>query len=154
MTIHSTFFHNQETAQLLARLHQLCFSKPWDEEAFSKLLAGHGIVCQILQRDETPVGFCLYQIVEDEAEILTLGIIPNARRRSNGLTLLLQGENYLSAKKVSRLFLEVSSANSAAVTLYGKCGFQEIGFRKNYYSEKNNKFDAIVMSKLLCKVNL
>lgn len=114
-------------------------------------MSGNGTVCQILELEETPIGFCLYQIVQDEAEILTLGIVPPARRQSNGHLLLQHGEKYLSGRNVSRLFLEVSSANIAALPLYEKNNFQKTGLRKNYYVENNKKFDAIIMSKLLYK---
>lgn len=114
-------------------------------------MKGYGIISQILEQDEVPIGFCLYQTVQDEAEVLTLGIVPTARQQSHGHLLLQQGEKYLSEHHVSRLFLEVSSANTAALTLYKKNNFQKIGLRKNYYIENKKKFDAIIMSKLLYK---
>ena len=41
------------------------------------------------------------------------------------------------------IFLEVRETNRAAYQLYSKIGFQEIGRRKNYYSEPVE--DALMM---------
>ena len=40
--------------------------------------------------------------------------------------------------------LEVNEENDAAINLYKKAGFEEVGIRKKYYNGKNN---AIIMTK-------
>lgn len=149
MTANSIFFHNTETAALLCELHSSCFSKPWNEKAFTDLLSNRGTISQILEVDEKPIGFSLYQLAADEAEILTFGVLPEERRRAHGQTLLHHAEAHLKKQNIVRIILEVSTANVSAQHLYKKCGFKKAAIRKNYYHENGGYVDAILMDKKL-----
>ena len=144
-----TNFDTPVAAKLLSQLHKLCFSKEWDEKAFSELLQLSSTTAQIISLAEKPCAFCLYQIVGEDAEILTLGVIPDMRGNSVGHFLLSQGIDPLVKAGVHRLFLEVSETNVSALKLYEQFGFIKIGLRKNYYKEKDSRADAIVMEKPL-----
>ena len=48
-----------------------------------------------------------------------------------------------------RVFLEVRPSNPAAIALYHREGFNEIGRRPRYYPAKDGREDAIVMAKEL-----
>lgn len=149
MTFTSDFFDQPEVCSLLAELHKECFASAWTIQDFNDLLQTEGTVAQIISEEDHPIGFCLYRILFEEAEILTLGILPVYRNRSAGETLLAQGTLELADKGAERVFLEVSEANPAAIQLYRKSGFQEISRRKNYYTEENKKSDALIMQKQL-----
>ncbi|MEH6495338.1 MAG: GNAT family N-acetyltransferase [Pseudomonas marincola] len=136
-------------APLLAALHEQCFDKAWTEKAFTDLLALPSTTAEIIMDGEIPIGFCLYQISFDEAEILTVGIIPSARGLSAGSALLARGFTYLADRDVKRLLLEVSATNSPAIKVYQKCGFSEIGRRKAYYREESGQVDALMFEKFL-----
>lgn len=84
---------------------------------------------------------CLWRIV-DEAHITLLGVHPHYQRQGLGQALLLslmQAAHYYHS---TRMTLEVSVANSVAVALYTKFGFQIAGRRPHYY---DNGDDALVM---------
>ncbi|MBL4906251.1 MAG: ribosomal protein S18-alanine N-acetyltransferase [Sneathiella sp.] len=149
MTAKSTFFNNGNAADLLAGLHSSCFSKGWSKRNFQQLLRQPGTFAQILEEADNPVAFSLYQVAIEEAEILTIGVLPEVRGRSYGHILLQQGEKYLFTKGVIRLLLEVSATNIPAIRLYEKRQFKKIGTRKNYYRESGKKVDAIIMDKKL-----
>lgn len=147
MTFKSDFFYRAEVCLLLSELHKECFAHAWTKQDFNDLFQSEGTVAQIVSEADHPVGFCLYRLLFEEAEILTLGILPTCRNRSAGETLLRQGKPELVEKGVERIFLEVSETNLAAIQLYKKSGFQEISMRKNYYSEGSKKSDALIMQK-------
>ena len=136
-------------APLLSALHAQCFEQPWDEKAFSELLSLPSTAAHIVTNDDIPLGFCFYQITQDEAEILSVGIVPAKRGLSAGTALLAHGFKFLADRQVNRLLLEVSETNTAARTLYLKSGFTEIGRRKGYYREKGTRRDALMYEKLL-----
>ena len=74
------------SARQLAALHGLCFEMAWDEAAFISLMAGSGVQAIIIDGpDNKAAGFGVIRIVLDEAEIITLGVVPT--RRGNGLGL-------------------------------------------------------------------
>ena len=91
----------------------------------------------------TPAGFCAWrQTLEDEAELLNLGVDPACRNRGVASALLAA----LEAAASGTLFLEVAENNVAALALYHKHGWQAIGLRRGYYS--NGTIHAVVMKKV------
>ena len=117
-----------------ARLHAAAFAHGWDEAEFERLLAGSpnlgDAACSGSRR---LVGFVLSRLAADEAEILTIAIDANQRRRGIGQRLLVAHAGRLTAAGVRKVFLEVDEDNSAALALYGAMGFATVGKRPAYY---------------------
>jgi tRNA threonylcarbamoyladenosine biosynthesis protein TsaB len=124
---------------ILAKLHAACFEELWDEAALTQMLAGPGVGAFMATCAEGPVGLLIYRVAADEAEILTLGIDPNLRRRGAGKALL-EG---LKSLKIPNLFLEVASRNLDAISLYKQAGFTQAGLRKAYYAKTGD--DALIL---------
>jgi len=51
----------------------------------------------------------------------------------------------LKQKNYNRIFLEVNTSNSRAISLYKQFGFIDISIRKNYYFETGIYYDAKIM---------
>ncbi|MBL4740535.1 MAG: GNAT family N-acetyltransferase [Sneathiella sp.] len=147
MIYSNVYFDTPAAAKLLSQLHSLCFSKAWSEKDFSDLLVLSGTTAQVIDLNETPSAFCLYQRAREDAEILTLGVIPAARGQALGQLMLSHGIGHLKTAGVTRVFLEVSETNASARKLYKNSEFLEVGIRKNYYKEGDNRTHAIVMEK-------
>ena len=93
-----------------------------------------------------PAGFALYRAVAGEAELLTISVLPEARRSGIGAGLLAACEDGARASGAARLFLEVAEGNVAARTLYDRAGYRECGRRKGYYQHPDgSRDDAVVM---------
>ncbi len=147
--LQSSFLTTPDCAPILSALHEQTFSPAWTTEEFTDLLKTPGALVQILSVGEEPAGFCFYRLMSDEAEILTLAVLPDHRRRSYGENILIEGCRQLKEHKIRSLFLEVSVSNEAARRLYEKSGFQEAGRRRNYYREGDLKVDALILKKAL-----
>jgi ribosomal-protein-alanine N-acetyltransferase len=116
----------------LARVHKACFAEAWDERALNDLVAS-GARVEIAECQGSLAGFILFRAAADEAEILTLAVVPKARRSGLGRALVAQACRAAAQQGATRLFLEVGSANAPARALYGSLGFHEAGHRKDYY---------------------
>lgn len=93
--------------------------------------------------DETAIeGFAFWRAAGEEAEILSIGVAPRARRRGCALALMTALIDAAREGGVRRLFLEVDVGNASAAALYRACGFAVVGRRKRYY---RNGGDALVM---------
>jgi ribosomal-protein-alanine N-acetyltransferase len=114
----------------LAALHAACFADAWDARALGELLAGPGVFAVSL-----PEGFLLARVAADEAEILTLAVRPEARRRGIGAALVAAAASQAQSRGAGALFLEVGVANTAARALYAGLGLAEAGRRKGYYAQ-------------------
>ncbi len=124
----------------LANLHKQCFpDKPWSASDFAELKKSG---CEILASDN---GFIIWRTVADEAEIISIGVAPNARRSGIAGAMILLMEQELKKSGIVNVFLEVSEVNIPAKKLYEKYGFVPTGKRPKYYDGT----DAIIMTKRL-----
>ena len=121
----------------MARLHALCFAQGWDESAMRGLMESPGILAFL-----SPCGFVMARVAADEAEILTLGVEPAARRGGLGAALVAQAAKAARTSGARAMFLEVAVGNDAARALYVRLGFREAGRRKAYYAAAE---DALVL---------
>jgi len=91
-------------------------------------------------------GFLLLRVIEDEAEILSIGVKKRVRRNGIGKYLIEQAKRFSTLHQLRSILLEVAETNRNAVGFYKKQGFLKIGIRNNYYvfSGKNKK-NALIM---------
>jgi ribosomal-protein-alanine N-acetyltransferase len=91
------------------------------------------------------LGWAGIRILDAEAEILTVGVVPAARRAGIARRML----DALLAEAIRRaaaeVFLEVRIDNTAARALYVREGFEEVGIRRGYYDA--GRVDAVTMRK-------
>jgi len=134
-----------EDAPAMASAHAQAFDNPWDETDFEDLLDGPGIFGFVV-RAEDPAGVLICRTAADEAEILTVGVAPWARRRGVGKALMVAAIGVARSAGADRMFLEVDVDNTGAVILYERLGFERAGLRKAYYDRgANGRADALVM---------
>ncbi len=124
----------------IANLHKLCFpNKAWTASDFADLKKSG---CEIIMSQN---GFAVWRSVADEAEIITIGVAPNARRQGIGSAILCIIEKNVKNQGVNKIFLEVASNNIAGQKLYENNGYKMVGIRPKYY----DGVDAILMEKQL-----
>lgn len=135
---------------LLSRLHHACFSAGWSAEAFGGLFRNPGMMALIAEQDRKAIGMLLLRQAADEAEIITLGVLPSHRRKGVARMLLHEGIALLRQHHIKRLFLEVNTTNDAALGLYRKAGFEKTGRRRGYYAPPDGDHtDALIMEYLI-----
>jgi [ribosomal protein S18]-alanine N-acetyltransferase len=129
-------------AEALAVIHRQVFppGEAWSDDAFALQLAFVGVFGLIDRRG----GLLLARVTVDEAEVLTLGVLPEARRQGVACALLGEAEAIARSRGAIGLFLEVAPGNTAARALYARAGFIEIARRRRYYADGS---DALVMRK-------
>ena len=135
MSLPEVFEAGPEAADLFAALHAHCFPDPWNAADFARLLASSGVKGLIARSGDDPKGLSLIRTVAGECELLTIGVLPAARRTGVGAVLLAQSELAARRSGAKRLFLEVSERNAPASGLYERQGYRQIGLRKGYYRD-------------------
>lgn len=130
----------------LAAIHAACFTeapRPWSAREFAILLADEAVLL-VSESD----GFALGRIAGPEAELLTIAVLPEDRRRGLGARLLALLEAELVRRGAEELFLEVSEPNGPARALYARAGFAEAGWRRGYHrTAAGAAIDALVLRK-------
>ena len=134
---------SREHVDGLVALERICFTMPWDEAQFSRLMNGeHFKVLGIMEHGELK-GYLSFLKVRDQAEIISLAVHPDSRRRGMGKKLMKALLDYCRIHGVQWVSLEVGLSNVPAVELYTGCGFKEVGRREKYYSDTGE--DALVL---------
>ena len=135
----------------LARLHARCFEVGWTRREFAALLRARGVRALLAGRPERPGedrGLALSHALEDEAEILTIAVVPGSRRGGTGRLLLAAVEELCRDQGARRLCLEVAVDNVAARRLYEDAGLAVRSRRDGYHeSPDGGQVDGLVMSK-------
>jgi len=122
------------------------YNYPWSEEIFRDCLKV-GYSNWALIKDNNFIGFAILSIAAGEAHILNICLDPAYKRQGFGKKFLDELFIVAKKKKVDCIFLEVRPSNVAAVNLYKKIGFKQIGQRKNYYpAADSGREDALVLS--------
>jgi ribosomal-protein-alanine N-acetyltransferase len=92
------------------------------------------------------IGYCLYQMVFEQAEILRIGTHPNYQRQGVATQTIDKLHKVLQSNQVENLLLEVRADNHAAIALYKQQAFTIIHKRKGYYQSPNQSaVDALIM---------
>lgn len=133
-----------DRAAHLAGLHASAFEAPWSEQALADLMRSLGVLSF-----ETDGGFVLVRVLAEEAEILTLAVAPDHRRRGAGRALVRAAVAAAKAGGAKAVFLEVAEDNAAAIGLYESEAFARAGLRRGYYARPEGPRDALLLRRAL-----
>jgi ribosomal-protein-alanine N-acetyltransferase len=124
-------------------------SEAWTADGYRDELADtrHRHYLAAVDQDGALLGWAGIRIVADTAEVLTVGVIPAARRHGIGARLLALLLDEARRRDVTEAFLEVRVDNTAAQKLYERSRFVRVGVRRGYYD--GGRVDAVVMRKQL-----
>lgn len=138
------------------------FSTPWQADTFEGLLDRDGLELLVLVgAAESPggaerpggaessggaaevLGYAVLWCVVDQGELANIAVRPELRGRGLGARLLDEVLAAARRRGVTQLYLEVRDSNDAALRLYERFGFREVGRRRRYYQDPPE--DARVM---------
>ncbi len=134
-------------ASLAERAFEPHFREAWTEAQIAALLATSGAWLNLGVLGSAPAAFAMSRQLFDEVELLLCAVAPEWRGRGEGRHLIGQVADSARGRGARRLFLEVRSSNSAALSLYRSSGFQAEGRRPGYYRTLGGEsIDAITLS--------
>ena len=129
----------------IAALEKNCFSTPWTENMLTDALFDPHASFIVAEDGEGGVlGYAGLHVVLDEGYIDNVAV-EEAARRHGVASALLDVFCRFGQANLAFLTLEVRASNAAAIALYQKHGFAQVGLRKNYYT--NPREDAIIMTR-------
>jgi len=93
---------------------------------------------------EYVVGFAGFWFMADEAHLTSIAVREEYRCRGIGELLFISIIDLATELKANIITLEVRDSNTAALSLYGKYGFIQVGLRRGYYTD--DREDAVLMT--------
>lgn len=134
-----------DLAQVLA-VEVLAYSHPWTRGNFIDALAAGYTGALWLDAQGAPIGYWLTMPGVDETHLLNLTVAPAWQRQGLGGAMLAEVAARCRDGGDRTLWLEVRDSNAAAIALYRRFGFAEVGRRTGYYPAGARREDAVVMS--------
>ncbi|MCV6587426.1 MAG: ribosomal protein S18-alanine N-acetyltransferase [Marinobacterium sp.] len=133
----------------LQRLQKACFGEAWSEDTWLNQMRSPRT--RLWGPGDPMLGYALFNVVLDEAELLQIAIDPPVQGRKLGQQLLEQSMVWLAEEGVSRVLLEVRASNAPAIAMYTRLGFERDCIRKDYYPTASyptatGREDALLMS--------
>lgn len=95
---------------------------------------------------DPPLGWASVLVAGDDADLTRIGVHPQARRTGCATALLTRAHDEARSRGATRMLLEVSPWNQAAVALYTADGFALVATRTAYYADGS---DALVLERAL-----
>lgn len=132
--------------QLLVHEREMFGPEAWSRAAYRAEIADptrHYVAA--VDPDGALLGWAGVMVAGPSADVLTVGVVPSARRSGIGRQLLAALLSEARARGADEAFLEVRVDNHAARALYRGDGFVELGLRIGYYDY--GRVDAVTMRK-------
>lgn len=132
-------------AESLAAMHRACFDDPWsagDLRAMLDSSGGYGVIAP-------GQGFAIARVAADEAELVSIGVLPERRGNGRGRALLDAVMRRAAERGAVQMHLEVAVDNPEAHGLYERAGFTQAGRRRAYYQRADGRVDALVLTCVL-----
>jgi ribosomal-protein-alanine N-acetyltransferase len=140
-------------ADALVDLHVDAFARAWSADDFAALMSNRNVFALALRRESVLgmrrlAGFVLLRTAADEAEILTIAVGRANRGKGYGRLLMEEALRRLYREHVAACFLEVDRGNEAALRLYRRLGFKDVGVRKGYYPQGTDTDGSALVMRL------
>ena len=137
---------NADHLEELERLERICFSRPWSKRMLAEELE-NACAAFLVAEDETGavLGYAGLLVMMDEGYITNVAVFPEYRRLGVAAKIIDVYMNFAKANDLAFLTLEVRPSNNAAIALYRRFGFEEVGRRKNYYDLPRE--DALILTR-------
>lgn len=139
-------FMKPEDLDEVVEIENASFSTPWTKQGFLEALE-KDYYCFVVAKmqDESIAGYCGFYQTGEEADIINVAVSEQYRCNGIGFKMI----NYLmqigNERDVLDYTLEVRRGNTSAIRLYEKCGFESVGYRRDFY--RNPTEDACIMWK-------
>lgn len=130
----------------LTELERAAFgADAWSVDAIDAELSGDGRRSLVAEDADGVVGYAVTRSAGDVVDLHRVVVADRGRRQGVASRLVL---GLTDLAPGSRMLLEVSARNQAAVALYRRLGFVEIDRRRAYYRDGS---DALVMQRDLAQ---
>lgn len=143
---------HEDLAQVTA-IDRHWFPVPWKQDQFEGEMAKPYALAWVLTDDETDslvYGYVVCHVIDEQADLLTIAVSPNATGFGFGTLLITQAIRNAGKNGAKLMNLEVRRSNQVALKFYHRFGFQVLHVRKSFYA---NGEDALILRKTLESVD-
>ena len=128
---------DKETARSLENIEKLIFGTAWNSDVIQEKIKNKKFKYWVYEVENSIKGYLGIQFLEEEIEILGIGVDQGSRRKNIATQLMDELIEYFEKSEYKKIILEVRESNAVAQRLYKKYGFKQISKRKKYYVDED-----------------
>ena len=128
---------DKEIARSLENIEKLIFGTAWNSDVIQEKIKNKKFKYWIYEVENSIKGYLGIQFLEEEIEILGIGVDQGSRRKNIATQLMDELIEYFEKSEYKKIILEVRESNAVAQRLYKKYGFKQISKRKKYYVDED-----------------
>ena len=129
----------------VAQIERDTFSEPWSEKSMT-LLCTEEYPSFVLTNEKGEVfGYVSTAKALDELQMINLAVRSDCRERGFATRLLSALDDFCGESAIESISLEVRESNTAAISLYERCGYERVGLRRGFYRLPTE--NAVIMIK-------
>ena len=120
------------------RVHEIecaCFRSPWSKLALLGELRNDVAHYLVMEADGVICGYGGMWVLFEEAHVTNVAILEEYRRQGRGRRLMIAMMEHAAKRGAEKMTLEVREGNLVAQRLYANLGFEQNGYRPNYYAD-------------------
>lgn len=131
--------------EAVMKIETRAYDYPWTQGIFRDCLRV-GYCCWCYEVDGDIQGYGVMSVAAGESHILNVTVRPESQGQGIGSKLMKHFLQLARRHDADIVMLEVRPTNKAAISLYEKLGFNEIGVRRNYYPADEGREDALLLA--------
>ena len=128
---------DKEIARSLENIEKLIFGTAWNSDVIQEKIKNKKFKYWVYEVENSIKGYLGIQFLEEEIEILGIGVDQGSRRKNIATQLMDELIEYFEKSEYKKIILEVRESNAVAQRLYKKYGFKQISKRKKYYVDED-----------------
>ena len=132
---------------MISQMEREYFGQPWSESSIATYAEKGNTIFVVARRGQEVVGYIAILCILDEGNLVSIAVQKECREMGIATELLDIAYERAAERGVASIHLEVRESNGAAIRLYEKEGFAQIGRRKRFYSKPEE--DALLYLKEL-----
>jgi ribosomal-protein-alanine N-acetyltransferase len=117
-----------------------CFSDPWSEEDFIRVLRIRNCIAMVAEHDERVVGFMVYELSKTKLTVLNFGVHEDFRRRLVGVQLIAKLTGKLTVGRRNRIVFFVPESKLECQLFLKACGFECVGIEENPHRQYEDSY--------------
>ena len=132
-----------DDVKAVSEIEAISIRRPWSYDSLMDACNDPNALYIVACEDSQGLGYVGMWVSFEDAEITSVAVHPDFRRKGVAKRLLEEGALLAAKRGVEKLFLEVRVSNTAAKNLYEKNGFKSLALRPGIY--ENPVEDGLLM---------
>lgn len=117
------------------QIERASFEYPWREGDFIHCLRQRNCIGMSALRDDVLVGYMIYELHRERLQLLSLAVLPDARRHGVGTIMIDKLKGKMSSQRRTRITTEVREGNCAGHLFLKSNGFMATDVVRDFYDD-------------------